>query len=51
MDIKNQIIYYGTLPCKAGKVIGSAGPTTSGRMDAYAPLLMENGLKGMIGKV
>ena len=51
MDIKNQIIYYvGPCPAKPGKVIGSAGPTTSGRMDAYAPLLMENGLKGMIGK-
>ena len=51
MDIKNQIIYYvGPCPAKPGKVIGSAGPTTSGRMDAYAPLLMEHGLKGMIGK-
>lgn len=51
MDIKNQTIYYvGPCPAKPGQVIGSAGPTTSGRMDAYAPLLMENGLKGMIGK-
>ena len=51
MDIMNQTIYYvGPCPAKPGKVIGSAGPTTSGRMDAYAPLLMENGLKGMIGK-
>lgn len=51
MDIKNQIIYYvGPCPAKPGHVIGSAGPTTSGRMDAYAPLLMEKGLKGMIGK-
>lgn len=51
MDIKNQIIYYvGPCPAKPGKAIGSAGPTTSGRMDAYAPLLMEHGLKGMIGK-
>lgn len=51
MDIKNQTIYYvGPCPAKPGRVIGSAGPTTSGRMDAYAPLLMEAGLKGMIGK-
>src|SRR5690606_23019473 len=51
MDIHNQIIYYvGPCPAKPGQAIGSAGPTTSGRMDAYAPLLMEHGLKGMIGK-
>jgi fumarate hydratase subunit beta len=51
MDIKNQTIYYvGPCPAKPGQVIGSAGPTTSGRMDAYTPLLMEHGLKGMIGK-
>ena len=51
MDLKGQIIYYvGPCPAKPGKAIGSAGPTTSGRMDAYAPLLMEKGLKGMIGK-
>ena len=51
MDIKNQTIYYvGPCPAKPGQVIGSAGPTTSERMDAYAPLLMEHGLKGMIGK-
>lgn len=51
MDIRNQTIYYvGPCPAKPGQVIGSAGPTTSGRMDAYAPLLMEKGLKGMIGK-
>ena len=51
MDIKNQTIYYvGPCPAKPGQVIGSAGPTTSGRMDSYAPLLMEHGLKGMIGK-
>lgn len=50
-DIKNQIIYYvGPCPAPEGKIIGSAGPTTSGRMDAYAPKLMEMGLKGMIGK-
>jgi fumarate hydratase subunit beta len=40
----------GPSPAKPGNVIGSAGPTTSGRMDAYAPLLMRHGLKGMIGK-
>ena len=51
IDIKGQIIYYvGPAPAKPGSVIGSAGPTTSGRMDPYAPLLMEHGLKGMIGK-
>lgn len=51
MDIRNQTIYYvGPCPAKPGQVIGSAGPTTSGRMDAYAHLLMEKGLKGMIGK-
>jgi fumarate hydratase subunit beta len=51
MDIMNQTIYYvGPCPAKPGQVIGSAGPTTSGRMDLYAPLLMEHGLKGMIGK-
>lgn len=50
-DIKNQIIYYaGPCPAKPGKVIGSAGPTTSGRMDAYTPKLIELGLTGMIGK-
>jgi fumarate hydratase subunit beta len=40
----------GPSPAKPGNVIGSAGPTTSGRMDAYAPLLMRHRLKGMIGK-
>lgn len=50
-DLKGQIIYYvGPSPAKPGKVIGSAGPTTSGRMDAYAPELIKLGLKGMIGK-
>jgi len=50
-DIKGQIIYYvGPCPAPEGKVIGSAGPTTSGRMDAYAPELISLGLKGMIGK-
>jgi fumarate hydratase subunit beta len=50
-DLKGQIIYYvGPTPAKPGKVIGSAGPTTSYRMDAFAPALIEKGLKGMIGK-
>jgi fumarate hydratase subunit beta len=50
-DIQGQVIYYvGPAPAKPGQVIGSAGPTTSGRMDAYSPKLMEIGLKGMIGK-
>ncbi len=51
IDIKGQVIYYvGPAPAKPGQVIGSAGPTTSGRMDAYSPKLMEIDLKGMIGK-
>ena len=50
-DIKGQIIYYvGPTPAKPGAVIGSAGPTTSGRMDAYTPRLLDLGLKGMVGK-
>lgn len=50
-DVKGQIIYYvGPTPAKPGQVIGSAGPTTSGRMDAYSPRLLDMGLKGMIGK-
>ncbi len=50
-DIKNQIIYYvGPTPAKPGSVIGSAGPTTSYRMDPYSPILLKHGLKGMIGK-
>lgn len=51
IDLKDQIIYYaGPTPAKPNHVIGSAGPTTSGRMDAYAPRLLDLGLKGMIGK-
>jgi fumarate hydratase subunit beta len=51
VDLKGQVIYYvGPAPAKPGQAIGSAGPTTSGRMDAYSPKLMEIGLKGMIGK-
>ena len=50
-DIKGQIIYYmGPSPARPGHIIGSAGPTTSGRMDAYSPRLIAKGLKGMIGK-
>lgn len=50
-DINGQIIYYvGPTPPPPGKVIGSAGPTTSSRMDGYTPLLLSLGLKGMIGK-
>ncbi len=51
IDIKGQIIYYaGPAPAKPGMPIGSVGPTTSYRMDPYAPKLLELGLKGMIGK-
>ncbi|MCL6638206.1 MAG: Fe-S-containing hydro-lyase [Firmicutes bacterium] len=50
-DPKGQVIYYvGPSPAKPGMVIGSAGPTTSGRMDAYAPKLYALGLKATIGK-
>ncbi len=50
-DITGQTIYYvGPCPASEGRVIGSAGPTTSGRMDTYTPVLIEKGLKGMIGK-
>jgi len=50
-DLKDNIIYYlGPTPAKEGMVIGSAGPTTSSRMDKYTPLLLDNGLAGMIGK-
>lgn len=50
-DIINQVIYYlGPTPAREGQVIGSAGPTTSSRMDKYTPSLLNLGLKGMIGK-
>ncbi|MBR4173583.1 MAG: Fe-S-containing hydro-lyase [Clostridia bacterium] len=50
-DIKGQAIYYaGPSPAKPNEIIGSCGPTTSGRMDSYTPLLLDNGLKIMIGK-
>lgn len=51
IDLAGQVIYYvGPTPAKPGQVIGSAGPTTSERMDLYTPRLLEKGLKGMIGK-
>jgi len=50
-EIQDATIYYvGPCPAKPGQAIGSAGPTTSGRMDPYSPPLMERGLRGMIGK-
>jgi len=50
-DIRGQTIYFmGPSPARPGQPIGSAGPTTSGRMDAYSPRLIAEGLKGMIGK-
>ena len=51
IDVSGQIIYYvGPAPAKPGHACGSAGPTTSYRMDPYAPYLLDLGLKGMIGK-
>ncbi len=51
IPLRNQVIYYvGPTPTKPGHAIGSAGPTTSGRMDKYTPALLELGLRGMIGK-
>jgi len=51
LDLTNQTFYYmGPSPARPGQAIGSAGPTTSGRMDSYAPRLMAAGLKGMLGK-
>ncbi|MBZ4659413.1 MAG: Fe-S-containing hydro-lyase [Desulfacinum sp.] len=50
-DLEGQVIYYvGPSPAKPGRPIGAAGPTTSYRMDAYAPELIRHGLRGMIGK-
>ncbi len=50
-DVRGQIIYYvGPTPAREGRVIGSAGPTTSMRLDPYTPTLLEAGLKGIIGK-
>lgn len=51
MDLRGETIYYvGPCPTRPGRVIGSAGPTTSSRMDSYTPSLLKLGLKGMIGK-
>lgn len=51
IDLKGQTIYYvGPAPASPGHAVGSAGPTTSYRMDAYTPQLLQLGLKGMIGK-
>ena len=51
VDVSGQFIYYlGPTPAREGQVIGSAGPTTSSRMDKYTPMMLDQGLKGMIGK-
>lgn len=51
MNLTDELIYYvGPCPARPGEIIGSAGPTTSGRMDIYTPELLERGLAGMIGK-
>lgn len=51
VDLKGQTVYYvGPCPAKPYEIIGSCGPTTSGRMDSFSPLLLNHGLKGMIGK-
>lgn len=51
IELRNSVIYYmGPSPAREGRPIGSAGPTTAGRMDRYTPLLLDLGLKGMIGK-
>ncbi|MDU1276787.1 MAG: fumarate hydratase C-terminal domain-containing protein, partial [Veillonella sp.] len=51
IDWTNKFVYYlGPTPAKPGDPIGSAGPTTSGRMDAYTPTMLDQGIKGMIGK-
>ena len=51
ISLEGQIIYFvGPTPAPPGRVIGSAGPTTSARMDKFSPVLLDAGLKGMIGK-
>ncbi len=51
VDLDGAVIYYvGPSPAMPGRAVGSAGPTTSGRMDAYAPALLDQGVRGMIGK-
>lgn len=50
-DLRGQTIYYsGPTPAPSGKIIGSCGPTTSGRMDAFTPALLKAGIKAIIGK-
>lgn len=51
VDLKGNVLYYlGPSPAREGQVIGSAGPTTSSRMDKYTPDMLDAGLKGMVGK-
>lgn len=51
LSLKNELFYYtGPCPARPGRVIGSAGPTTSGRVDSYTPRLLAEGLRGMMGK-
>lgn len=51
LDLTDNVIYYvGPSPTKPGEVVGSAGPTTSGRMDKYTPTMIKQGMRGMIGK-
>lgn len=51
LDLTDNVLYYlGPTPAREGQVIGSAGPTTSSRMDKYTPMLLKKGLNGMIGK-
>lgn len=51
LELKDNVIYYmGPSPAREGRAIGSAGPTTASRMDKYAPVLLDKGLRGMIGK-
>lgn len=51
VDLDGAVVYYvGPSPARPGQAIGAAGPTTSGRMDAYTPTLLDQGLRGMIGK-
>ena len=50
-ELQNSVVYYaGPTPAKNGLIIGSVGPTTSSRMDVFTPMMMDNGLSGMIGK-
>lgn len=51
LSLQNQILYYlGPSPAKPDEIIGAAGPTTSGRMDKYTPMMIQQGISGMIGK-